>query len=53
MSNEDKTIFLMFYYKGQKIKEISNKLDISESKVKMKLSRTRKKLKKILEQRGM
>ena len=43
----------MFYYKGQKIKEIANILNISESKVKMKLSRTRKKLKNKLNERGM
>lgn len=53
LNSEEKNIFLMFYYKGQKIKEIANILNISESKVKMKLSRTRKKLKNKLNERGM
>ena len=39
---------MMFYYEEKKIKEISNILDISQSKVKMKLHRIRKKLKQNL-----
>lgn len=50
---EEQTIFLMFYYQNKKIKEIANFLNISESKVKMKLSRTRKKLKRKLKERGI
>lgn len=42
---EDKKIFMMFYYEDKKIKDISNILAISQSKVKMKLYRIRKKLK--------
>ena len=53
MKQEEQTIFLLFYYQGKKIREISQMLKISESKVKMKLSRTRKKLIKILKERGM
>lgn len=53
MKQEEQTIFLLFYYQGKKIREISQILKISESKVKMKLSRTRKKLIKILKERGM
>ena len=53
MKQEEQTIFLLFYYQGKKIREISQILNISESKVKMKLSRTRKKLIKILKERGM
>lgn len=50
---EEQTIFLMFYYQNKKIKEIANFLNISESKVKMKLNRTRKKLKRKLKERGI
>lgn len=53
MQQEEQKIFVMFYYEDKKIKEIANILGISESKVKMKLSRTRKKLKNKLEKRGM
>lgn len=48
LKEEDKKIFMMFYYEYKKIKEISNILDISESKVKMKLHRIRKKLRQNL-----
>lgn len=51
--DEEQTIFLMFYYQNKRIKEIANLLNISESKVKMKLSRTRKKLKYKLKERGI
>lgn len=50
---EDKNIFIKYYYWGQSIKEeISNSLNISESKVKSKLFRTRKKLHKVLKKKG-
>ena len=52
MKLEDKNIFIKYYYWGQSIKEISNSFNISESKVKSKLYRTRKKLHKILKKRG-
>ena len=52
MKLEDKNIFIKYYYWGQSIKEISNSFNISESKVKSKLFRTRKKLHKILKKRG-
>lgn len=48
LKEEDKKIFMMFYYEDKKIKEISNILDVSQSKVKMKLHRIRKKLKQNL-----
>lgn len=48
LKEEDKKIFMLFYYEDKKIKEISNILDISQSKVKMKLHRIRKKLKQNL-----
>lgn len=46
---EEKKIFLMYYFQNKKIKEISESLNSSESKIKMKLNRTRKKLRKVLE----
>ena len=46
---EEKKIFLMYYFQNKKIKEISESLNFSESKIKMKLNRTRKKLRKVLE----
>ncbi len=48
LKEEDRKIFMMFYYEDKKIKEISNMLEISQSKVKMKLHRIRKKLKQSL-----
>ncbi len=48
LKEEDRKIFMMFYYEDKKIKEISSILEISQSKVKMKLHRIRKKLKQSL-----
>ncbi len=45
MKKEDKEIFLLYYYNSRSIKEISEILNISISKVKTKLFRIRKKLK--------
>ena len=52
MKEEDKKIFLNYYYRSKKIKDISKELKISEIKVKSRLSRKLKKLKKELEKRG-
>ena len=52
MKEEDRRIFTNYYYYSKKIKEISKELNISEIKVKSRLSRIRKKLKKELEKRG-
>ena len=52
MKNEDKEIFIQYYYEERSIKEISKIFNISESKVKSKLFRIRKKLKKVLNERG-
>lgn len=52
MKDEDKRIFIGYYYLSKKIKDISKELNISEIKVKSRLSRIRKKLKKELEKRG-
>ena len=52
MKNEDKEVFIQYYYEERNIKEISKMFNISESKVKSKLFRIRKKLKKVLNGRG-
>ena len=49
---EDKEIFIAYYYEERKVKEISMIFDISESKVKSKLFRIRKRLRKILKEGG-
>lgn len=48
MKKEVREIFMYFYYEQKSIKEISKLLNISESKVKMSLHRTRKRLKRML-----
>ena len=52
MKRIDKDIFTYYYYEQRKVKDIANFLDISESKVKTKLFRIRKKLNKILKEGG-
>ena len=52
MKEEEQTIFILFYYKQQKIKEIAKLLKISEAKVKIVLFRIRKLIKKNLKERG-
>ena len=52
MKQEDKEIFIAFYYYSRKIKEIAIEFNISESKVKTKLHRIRKKIKKHLIEGG-
>ena len=49
---EDREIFMNFYYYSRSIKEIAIILRISESKVKSRLHRIRKRLRKVLEKRG-
>lgn len=51
-SEIDKEIFVRFYYNFEKVKEISNICNVSESKVKMTLSRLRAKMTKALEENG-
>ena len=53
MKKIDKDIFIYYYYEQRKVKDIAVILDISESKVKTKLFRVRKKLNKILNKEGM
>lgn len=52
MKKEEQRIFISFYYKGKKIKEISKEFDISEVKIKVILHRLRKNIKKSLKERG-
>ena len=52
MKQEDKDIFIFYYYSSRTIKEIANMLNITENKVKSRLFRIRKKIKKELEKRG-
>lgn len=52
MKVEDRNIFISYYYHSKGMKEISKMLNISESKVKSRLFRIRRKIKKELEKRG-
>lgn len=52
MKQEDKKIFISYYYYLKSLKEISEELNIKEEKIKSRLFRIRKKLKKVLEKRG-
>ena len=49
---EEKQVFIMYYYNNKSIKEISKQLNISNSKVKISLFRTRKRIRKALKERG-
>ena len=52
MKTQEKQIFTMFYYKGNKIKDIAKLLNITETKVKVTLYRLRKQVKKNFKERG-
>lgn len=52
MKEEDRMIFHLYYYASMKIKDIADKLDITEFNVKSRLYRMRKKIKKELEKGG-
>ncbi len=52
MKDIDRDIFYLFYYHQMKVKEIAKTLNISDTNVKVILHRVRKKLKKILKERG-
>lgn len=49
---EDKAVFIEYYYDNNSIKDIAKDFKMSESKVKSKLFRVRKKLCKALKERG-
>lgn len=52
LKTEDKEIFIKYYYFEKSIKEIANYYNISESKIKSKLFRIRKRLHRVLKKRG-
>lgn len=52
LSDEEREIFLRFYFYGEKSSEIAIKTGIAESSVRSKLSRTRAKLREYLTKRG-
>ncbi len=52
MNSDDKDIFISYYYDEKKVKEIAIMYNFSEAKVKSRLFRVRKKLKKVLKERG-
>lgn len=52
LGNTEYEIFKKFYYEGKKIKQIAKEMNISNSNVKTKLHRTRKKIKEILKVGG-
>lgn len=52
MKQEDKDIFILYYYNAKSIKDIANILNITENKIKSRLFRIRRKIKKGLEKRG-
>lgn len=52
IKQEDKEIFVEYYYDDRSIKEISKIFNMSESKIKSKLFRVRKRLSKVLKKRG-
>ena len=51
-NDKEKTIFIMFYAENKKVKEIAKELNFTEFNVHAKLHRIRKKIKKVLEERG-
>ena len=53
LDNSEYEILINYYYKEKKVKEIAKEFKLSESKVKITLFRIRKKLKKLLKERGM
>ena len=52
MKKIDKEIFLLYYFDEKKIKEIANIYQITETRVKSKLFRVRKKIKKKIKEEG-
>ena len=52
VKDQEKEIFIMFYYQNIKVKDIAKKLNISVPKVKVTLHRLRKLAKKKLKEGG-
>ena len=53
LSQENRVIFLRRYWYAESIKEVAKNCGVSESKVKMSLHRTRKKLRAFLQEEGL
>ena len=53
LSLETRVIFMKRYWYAESIREIAESLEVSEGKVKMSLSRSRKKMKEYLEKEGI
>ncbi len=52
VKREEKQVFIMYYYDNKSVNIISKQLNISNSKVKIILFRTRRKIRKALKERG-
>ncbi len=52
LSEEKRTIFLLFYYNGNSVREIAEALHLSESNIKVSLHRARKEIRKKCKERG-
>ena len=52
MQETDREIFLLYYYDFNSIKDISTKLKLTETNIKTKLHRIRKKIRKFLIEGG-
>lgn len=52
LKKDDKEIFIEYYYENQDIKNIAKMFNMSDTKIKSKLFRTRKKLRKALKKGG-
>jgi RNA polymerase sigma-70 factor (ECF subfamily) len=52
LKEEDMVYFVRRYWHGESVKQVAKRYGASEGKVKMRLSRTRKKMKAYLQERG-
>lgn len=52
LSKQEKEIFILYYYKSMKIKQIAEHLGTTEFTIKQKLYRIRKRIKKLIEKEG-
>ena len=52
VSDDEKEVFMRFYFYGERTSEIAAALELKDSTVRSKLTRTRAKLKEFLKERG-